>query len=77
MPVCMLISIRFGHILDLLQKQSDESYLGENLGYLSWPIDIGIAFSILSSMLEGESINTTHLLRTFCSVLGNVKAEYN
>lgn len=69
MRVCVLISITLGHILDISQKQSDESYLGENLGYLSWPIDIGIAFSILSSMLEGESINSTHLLRTFCSVL--------
>lgn len=76
MHVCILISIRFGHILDLLQKQSDESYLGENLGYLSWPIDIGIAFSILSSMLEGESINSVYFLRTFCSVLWNAKAEY-
>lgn len=69
MRVCVLISITLGHILDISQKQSDESYLGENLGYLSWPIDIGIAFSILSSMLEGESINSIHLLRTFCSVL--------
>lgn len=58
MHVCMLISVRLGHIFDfffLNQRMMSLACWGK-LGYLSWPIDTGIVFSILSSMLEGASI---------------------